>query len=78
MVDVARHIDIVKILETSPSVVLLRTRACHIIVEFLTSIFDESMVVSYENIHSRLADFLNDNNVEIDEENDSKRPKMTY
>ena len=70
MVDVARHIDIVKILETSPSVVLLRTRACHIIVEFLTSIFDESMVVSYENIHSRLADFLNDNNVEIDEEND--------
>ena len=70
MVDVARHIDIVKILETSPSVVLLRTRACHIIVEFLTSIFDESMVVSYENILSRLADFLNDNNVEIDEEND--------
>ena len=70
MADVASHIDIVKILETSPSVVLLRTRTCHIIVKFLTSIFNESMVVSYENIHSRLADFLNDNEIEIDEEND--------
>ena len=28
------------------------------------------LIFTYENIHSRLADFLNDNNVEIDEEND--------
>ena len=70
MNDTIKHIDIIEILNSSPSVIMLRMKTCNIIVEFLTDVFNEAMAVSYENIHNRLADFLNNHEVEIDEEND--------
>lgn len=68
--DSSKHIDIIDILDSSPSVIMLRMKKCDIIVEFLSVVFDEAMAVSYENIHNRLADFLYNHEVEIDEEND--------
>lgn len=70
MNDTIKHIDIIEVLNSSPSVIMLRMKTCNIIVEFLTDVFNEAMAVSYENIHNRLADFLNNHEVEIDEEND--------
>ena len=70
MNDTLKKIDIIEILNSSPSVIMLRMKTCNIIVEFLTDVFNEAMAVSYENIHNRLADFLNNHEVEIDEEND--------
>lgn len=70
MNDTLKKIDIIEILNSSPSVILLRMKTCNIIVEFLTTVFNEAMAVSYENMHSYLADFLNNYEVEIDEEND--------
>ena len=70
MNDTSKKIDIIEILNSSPSVILLRMKTCNIIVEFLTTVFNEAMAVSYENMHSYLADFLNNHEVEIDEEND--------
>ena len=70
MNDTSKKIDIIEILNSSPSVIMLRMKTCNIIVEFLTDVFNEAMAVSYENIHNRLADFLNNHEVEIDEEND--------
>lgn len=65
-----REINIIEILESSPSVALLRARSSKIILEYLISIFDTTTAVSHENIHSLLADFLNNHGVEVDEEND--------
>ena len=62
--------NILKIIDSSPSVALLRARSCPIILEFLTSIFDKSAPISHENIHSQLAEFLNARGVESDEESD--------
>ena len=70
MNDTPRHIDIIEILNSSPSVTLLRMKAYNMIIGFLTNVFNETMAVSHENIHSRLADFLSDYEVEIDEESD--------
>lgn len=70
MNDTLKNVDIIEILNSSPSVILLRMKTCNIIVEFLTTVFNEAMAVSYENMHNYLADFLNNHEVEIDEEND--------
>ncbi len=70
MSDTQKHIDIIEILNSSPSVIMLRMKTCNIIVEFLTDVFDGVMAISYESIHNYLADFLNNHEVEIDEEND--------
>ena len=70
MSDTQKHIDIIEILNSSPSVIMLRMKTCNIIVEFLTDVFDGVMAISYESIHNYLSDFLNNHEVEIDEEND--------
>lgn len=64
------RINILDILEKSPSIALLRTKKCNIILEFFTSVFATTPAISYENIHAQLADFLNNRYVEVDEEND--------
>lgn len=61
---------IIETLDTSPSVALLRSRGCNTIVEFFTIVFDEMTSISHENIHCQLADYLNDHDVVLDEEND--------
>lgn len=67
--DRSKRIDIIDILDSSPSVTMLRMKTCNIIVEFLANIFNESIAISYENIHNYLAEFLDNHEVEIDEEN---------
>lgn len=66
----SNQVNIIEISANSPSVALLRARNCTIILEFFISIFDNAVAVSHENIHSQLADFLNDHGVEDDEESD--------
>ena len=66
----AKDTNIIKILDNSPSVALLRARSCNLIIEFFTGVFEDATAISHENIHSQLADFLNDHGVEVDEEND--------
>lgn len=68
---------IVEILKDSPCVALLRARHCNIIIEFFGNVFNEDSVVSSENIHSQLADFLNSNDIETYDENDIL-PTDTY
>lgn len=65
-----KQVDIINILNTSPSVALLRSRHCNSIIEFFAEEFIERTVVSYENIHNHLTDFLNENGVEDDEDED--------
>ncbi len=65
-----KETNILEIIDSSPGVALLRARSCHIILDFFTSIFDESAPISHENIHSQLAEFLNTHGVESDEESD--------
>lgn len=65
-----KNINILEILESSPSVALLRARSSKIILEYFVCIFDDTTAVSHENIHNQLADFLNNHGVEVDEEND--------
>lgn len=63
--------SILNILNNSPSISLLRARNCNIILEFFTLIFDDkTTAISYENLHSQLADYLNDNEIENDEDED--------
>ena len=64
------QINILEILNSSPSIALLRARSSKIILEFFISNFDKTTAISYENIHTQLADFLNDHGIEVDEEND--------
>lgn len=70
IVDMVNQKKILDIICTSPSVALLRARSCNLIIEFFTGVFGEATAISHENIHSQLADFLNDHGVEVDEEND--------
>ena len=62
--------NIVEILDHSPSIALLRARSCNNIIEFLTEVFADITAISHENIHSQLAEYLNNHGVEVDEEND--------
>jgi hypothetical protein len=56
-------------LDKSPSVAMLRARNCGLILEFLIGAFENETALSSENIHNRLADYLNDRGVENDDEN---------
>jgi len=59
----------IEILNTSPSVELLRLRNRSIIIEFLISTFlNKQGTISSENIHNQLADFLEYKQVENDED----------
>lgn len=65
--------DISQILNTlnaSPSVELLRLRNREMIIDFLVNTFNQQSVISSENIHVRLADFLEYKQVENDEESE--------
>ena len=62
--------NILEILNSSPSIALLRARHCNIILEFFTGIFGDDTAISHENIHSQLADFLNNHGIEEDDENE--------
>jgi hypothetical protein len=58
-------------LNTSPSVELLRLRNREMIIAFFVQTFsDKQGVVSAENIHTQLADFLEGHEVEHDEDNE--------
>lgn len=58
-------------LNTSPSVELLRLRNREIIITFFVQIFlNKQGVISAENIHTQLADFLEGHEVENDEDNE--------
>lgn len=62
---------ILEILNTSPSVELLRLRNREMIIEFLINTFsNEQGSISTENIHNQLADFLEYKQVENDEESE--------
>ena len=60
--------NILEILDHSPSIALLRARSSKIILEFFISIFNENTAISHENVHSQLADFLNNHGIEEDDE----------
>lgn len=62
--------NILETLRNSPSVALLRTRSCGIIVEFLAEVFGDVAAVSHENIHSLLAEYLNNHGIDEDDESD--------
>jgi hypothetical protein len=62
--------NMLNILKMSPSVALLRSRNYDIIIAFFIKVFSNITVVSYENIHNQLTDFLNENGVEADEDED--------
>lgn len=62
--------NILDILRTSPSVEILRARSCNTIIEFLAEIFDDATAISHENIHGRLAEYLNNHGVEVDDESE--------
>lgn len=49
---------------------MLRARSSGIIIEFLTKVFGDVTVVSHENIHNLLAEYLNNHGVDVDEESD--------
>lgn len=61
---------IIDILRTSPSVAILRARSCNTIIEFLTVAFGDTTALSHENIHSQLAEFLNNHGIDEDEESE--------
>lgn len=63
--------QILKTLNTSPSIGLLRLRNREMIIEFLVRIFvNKQNSISFENIQSQLADFLESQRIEIDEESE--------
>ncbi len=65
--------QILNILNTSPSVELLRLRNREMIIEFLSSTFSSKQgVISSDNFHDQLADFLEYRQVENDEGIESK------
>ena len=62
---------IIEILNTSPSVGLLHLRNREMIIAFLIRTFlNKQGYISSENIHSQLADFLEGQRIEIDEESE--------
>lgn len=64
----AKEVNIVDILNASPSVALLRAHSCGLILEFLTSVLTETSTISLENLYNRLAEYLNDNVFDPDED----------
>lgn len=65
------NLKILDILNTSPSVELLRLRNREIIIEFLLNTFPSQQgAVSTENIHNQLSDFLEYKQVENDEDSE--------
>lgn len=62
--------QILNTLNTSPSVELLRLRNREMIIEFLVNTFNRQSVISSENIHIQLADFLEYKQVENDEDSE--------
>ncbi len=69
--------QILNTLNTSPSVELLRLRNREMIIEFLVNTFSQQSVISSENIHVQLADFLEYKQVENDEDSEIN-PFDTY
>lgn len=69
--------QILNTLNTSPSVELLRLRNREMIIEFLVNTFVQQTAISSENIHVQLADFLEDKQVENDEDSEIN-PFDTY
>lgn len=69
--------QVLNTLNTSPSVELLRLRNREMIIEFLVNTFNQQSVISSENIHVQLADFLEDKQVENDEDSEIN-PFDTY
>ena len=64
------HVKIIEILNGSPSVELLKNRNREFIITFLVSIFpNQQGTISSENIHNYLSDFLEDRQIENDEDN---------
>ena len=63
--------QILNTFNTSPSVELLRLRNREMIVEFLVQTFiNKQVAISSENIHTQLADFLEEHEVENDQDNE--------
>ncbi len=62
--------QVLELLNSSPSVALLRARSSGIIIDFLTGVFGDVAAVSHENIHSLLAEYLNSHGVDEDEESE--------
>jgi len=61
--------QILNTLNTSPSIELLRLRNREMVIKFLVNIFSNKQgAISSENIHTYLADFLEGNEVENDDE----------
>ena len=58
---------ILEALSNSPSVALLRAHSCELILEFLTSVLDETTTISQENLYNRLAEYLNDKYIDPEE-----------
>lgn len=63
-------INIEDILNNSPSVAILKARSCNVIIDFLTNVFNDANAISHENIHSLLAEYLNNHGVDEDEESE--------
>lgn len=59
--------NIIDILNTSPSATLVRAHSCGMIIEFLTSILNETSTISQENLYNRLAEYLNDQEFDLEE-----------
>ena len=64
----AKDTNILEVLDYSPSITLLRARNYKFILEFLIGVLDETSTITQENLYSRLADYLNDTELEPDEE----------
>ena len=62
--------NILEIVNSSPSVALLRARSCSIIIDFFTEVFDDVTALSHENIHSQLAEYLNSHGYDVVEDDD--------
>ena len=70
--------QILNTLNTSPSVELLRLRNREIVIEFLVQTFiNKQVAISTENIHTQLADFLEEHEIENDDESEIN-PYDTY
>jgi len=63
-------LKISEILNTSPSVELLRLRNREVIITFLINTLNQQVAISAENIHARLADYLEFSQIENDEDNE--------
>ena len=62
---------ILSVLNSSPSVALLRARSSGVIIEFFTEVFEDATAISQENILSLLAEFLNSHEIEVEVEEES-------